>query len=150
MNESENFSWTPWQSATDPTLRITAMGDCVCSISKDTFCSIINCWDKKRGKPVNHPLFNQCLPEMDCSWENSLPCVIKLSSAPCVVLHIHSRKFLITEFPLNGFICQKRTLKAPSLGPSFIRRRHRVDCFVFNLYRCYGDTAGTELEYVAL
>ncbi len=26
MNESENFSRTPWQSATDPTLRITDLG----------------------------------------------------------------------------------------------------------------------------
>lgn len=25
-----------------------------------------------------------------------------------------------------------------------------MDCFVFNLYRCYGDTVGAELGYVAL
>ncbi len=33
MNESEIFSWTPWQGATDPTLRITALKDhfqCFC------------------------------------------------------------------------------------------------------------------------
>ena len=79
---------------------------------------------------------------------NSLPCVIKLSSAPCVVLHVHSRKFLIAEFPLDGFLLQKCT--AQSLGQSFIRVGIRWIIAVFSICVVGMVTLLEQLEYMAL
>ncbi len=45
MNESENFSQTPWQSATDPTLRVTDTEDEAAEGKITDNWSAPVCWD---------------------------------------------------------------------------------------------------------